>query len=367
MNELNGIFLRLSPQIGKSLAGLIWIQVPEEGVPADLLQFVRNALGNRDQSAQYYTPIDVEEPNWNGVRRAMEISVVKKLNEDLEKASKWRSLVKEFFINASKDSHGYYGVSPVEFGINQTEIIAYEKERVRRETEKKEITAYKEAVNEKLATELEAEIIKLCDAFEKSNTVDTTPIEALCKKLPRKYYQECWKLPMRNPAESRVKAAYELAGKRKDEIEAEKEKLFFVNAKIWIAEHGSERLKKIVELGLLDKSLGVYYSERLTNKLGAKWEFETGDEDWDKRINPELDELQALDEAKKISESATLYYQARTKHTSDCGDGDEYCENEDHIRRSCISMDTPFETLGKTKKTVVTYLSATRHGVVFVG
>jgi len=78
-------------------------------------------------------------------------------------------------------------------------------------------------------------------------------------------------------------------------------------ASYWIAEFGSSRLKKAVELGLLPKSMGAYRDERLNlERPGWSW-VERGDVLKDV-VNPSEADLDALANARKIDASSQLRF-----------------------------------------------------------
>lgn len=86
------------------------------------------------------------------------------------------------------------------------------------------------------------------------------------------------------------KAAAEEAVKR--EIEEER-----AAVAAWVQEHGSERLKKCAEAGMLDNCIGVYRAERLAKEIGpnARWDSDRYEDDGVR--NPSeaaLDQLLAL-------------------------------------------------------------------------
>lgn len=92
----------------------------------------------------------------------------------------------------------------------------------------------------------------------------------------------------------------------------------------WIAEHGSERLKLAIKLGLSVAVEKSYWSERLTAERPG-WRFESDDRGYDKHeeiIEPSLEVLQALEEAVKTDPAVELVYLV-TSHDSDCPRGDD--------------------------------------------
>ena len=78
-------------------------------------------------------------------------------------------------------------------------------------------------------------------------------------------------------------------------------------AEAWIAQSGSSRMKKAVELGLLQKSMGAYRDERLgLERPGWSW-IERGDH-LKEVVNPSEADLDALSAARKIDGSSQLRF-----------------------------------------------------------
>lgn len=85
-NSQNGIIINVDPSLGTARAGRIWIPVPAEGVPAELLAVeqdtqyahgyrpVRAALCTREQFEadrnRNHPALTVQSPDWNGVATA---------------------------------------------------------------------------------------------------------------------------------------------------------------------------------------------------------------------------------------------------------------------------------------------------------
>ncbi|MBD3262056.1 MAG: hypothetical protein GF334_10400 [Candidatus Altiarchaeales archaeon] len=66
----------------------------------------------------------------------------------------------------------------------------------------------------------------------------------------------------------------------------------------WIREHGSDRLKKALELNLLDKSDGLYKDERLGKEFpGWRWVEEIDEGGISEIRNPTLQALESFEEA----------------------------------------------------------------------
>lgn len=86
-----------------------------------------------------------------------------------------------------------------------------------------------------------------------------------------------------------------------------------IEAEAWLKEgHGSSRLRGIAEAGLLYLSLAVYRFERLAfERPELSWKFAT--EKTEEIRHPQLPELQALEEARKVSTTVELRF-LRRKH-----------------------------------------------------
>lgn len=98
------------------------------------------------------------------------------------------------------------------------------------------------------------------------------------------------------------RAAEELAKKRKlaaaQSAAAERD--------AWIRSHGSERLRKCLDLGMIETCGGIYRDERLALDFPG-WIMDGDDTEKESEIrNPSIKALAALEEARKISPDATL-------------------------------------------------------------
>ena len=75
----------------------------------------------------------------------------------------------------------------------------------------------------------------------------------------------------------------------------------------WVREHGSERLRKADELGLLHRCEGIYRDERLAlERPGWAWSLILGHSEDDDILNPTLEQLRALEAARKVAPFAVL-------------------------------------------------------------
>jgi hypothetical protein len=73
------------------------------------------------------------------------------------------------------------------------------------------------------------------------------------------------------------------------------------------SEHGSPRLRKALDLGLLDESNAVYRDERLEKEFPG-WRWETGDDEFQDIRNPSLKALEALETARMTIGEVYLYW-----------------------------------------------------------
>jgi hypothetical protein len=95
----------------------------------------------------------------------------------------------------------------------------------------------------------------------------------------------------------------------------------------WIRAHGSERLRKALELGLIESSLAVYREERLAHEYPG-WVIDNKETEKESEIrNPSLAALAALEEARKISPDACL---VKVRPNDD---------DEDHAWREAVRID----------------------------
>lgn len=142
-------------------------------------------------------------------------------------------------------------------------------------------------------------------------------------------------------AEARAKRQAEIeawkeAGQKK---KAEAEAARIAERDAWIAAHGSERLRKGLAAGLIDKLRGAYRSERIAHDLGADWASwdEVEDDEDNERINPTEPELDALLEARKRWPDPVLEVDLRSVRNSG-DDSDEASE-----WRPALMMRLPWE------------------------
>lgn len=84
----------------------------------------------------------------------------------------------------------------------------------------------------------------------------------------------------------------------------------------WIRAHGSERLRLALDLGEISNAWGAYRDERLAVERPG-WEWDHTDKE-DDRLNPSLDELRALAEARKTDPDVRLQSLPTDKEDEDC-------------------------------------------------
>lgn len=74
----------------------------------------------------------------------------------------------------------------------------------------------------------------------------------------------------------------------------------------WIREHGSERLRKCLDLGMIEACHAIYLGERREHDF-PDWGFTSGDTEEGCEVRyPTLEALQALEEARKVDKDAML-------------------------------------------------------------
>lgn len=83
-----------------------------------------------------------------------------------------------------------------------------------------------------------------------------------------------------------------IEAKRQAEIQAEAER------DAWVREHGSERLRKALELGELDCCQRAYENERLAAELPG-WQWDPPESRWNDPLNPSLQALEMLEKARQ--------------------------------------------------------------------
>lgn len=110
-----------------------------------------------------------------------------------------------------------------------------------------------------------------------------------------------------------------------DELMAEIKRRADAQVTAWVAEHGSERLRKIVRAGLLGSSLSVYRDERLAVEMGAGWEWDSDDYIDSDALNPTDAVVDRLLSVKEKFPAAELL---RTRTKADAMD-DPYADNDD--------------------------------------
>lgn len=87
----------------------------------------------------------------------------------------------------------------------------------------------------------------------------------------------------------------------------------------WIRAHGSERLRKCLDLGMVENCAGVYRDERLAHDYPG-WVIDCKDTEEESEIrNPSLEALAALEEARKIDMGASLVKVRRKANEYDDG------------------------------------------------
>jgi hypothetical protein len=118
-------------------------------------------------------------------------------------------------------------------------------------------------------------------------------------------------------AEEEAKAAQYREAKAAAEAAAE---AAAAETRAWVAEHGSSRLKKCSESGMLDSCMGIYRDERLALERPG-WQWDSNRLDDSEIHNPSEAALDALLEARKVDPEAELLKQ-RPK-------GDEYEDEDD--------------------------------------
>ena len=106
---------------------------------------------------------------------------------------------------------------------------------------------------------------------------------------------------------------------RRDDADARKRSLV-KSAEAWTLEHGSVRLRRALDLGVLDQSLGVYRDERLAlEHPGWRWVDKTDLASFNDILNPSEVELDVLAEAREWTPFAKLRWSGRPDNPEDGG------------------------------------------------
>ncbi len=85
------------------------------------------------------------------------------------------------------------------------------------------------------------------------------------------------------------------------------------DARAWVSEHGSSRLRKAADAKLLSESLGAYRDERLGYELGDSWKWRPQKHSVKGIVNPSEDALDALLIARERDPHANLWFETPTQ------------------------------------------------------
>jgi len=130
-----------------------------------------------------------------------------------------------------------------------------------------------------------------------------------------------------------------LERKREEEkrAKAAAQAAFLADAEDWIREHGSERLRAILDEGLLDGSLALYRAERLTAERPG-WIYDDnwcgGDVEHRDIRNPSMEALEALG----VARAAGIECELRWAHHGDSDDY-EYGDQLKYIREPILAAE----------------------------
>jgi hypothetical protein len=129
---------------------------------------------------------------------------------------------------------------------------------------------------------------------------------------------------LRRDRENERKVAAEKAEAERIEkkrVEQEEERKYREERESWVRVHGSTRLRKALELEILDTCDRVYLEERLAIELGKDWRFDGEDFDYIEARNPEetsIEELAKVIKHDYLSEAGLWTIKDKsTRHDSD--------------------------------------------------
>lgn len=83
----NGIALKVRASAGLPYAGIAWLQVPDDGVPVDLLPQVKRYLAVHGDALKIEEPLEVMEVSWEGVRKAVEGQLARRTERAIVEAT----------------------------------------------------------------------------------------------------------------------------------------------------------------------------------------------------------------------------------------------------------------------------------------
>lgn len=316
-NNRNGIHIRIDASAGTKYAGLHWIPVPEDGVPADLLPHVQRYLGRCEHSS-YAQILDVTAATWEGVRAAVESTAAKEAAEDAAKEAadtEWRRLVTAYLNGGPKPAHTL-DTEAGHFPPPDDLVTAIREEDQRRAAAAK--------------ADLSARVLTLLPRLEAGEGVLwRTSISLDDQKLS-------WGVGEIDPlVQQQIDQLVERRTREAKEAEEAEKARRLAERDAWIQEHGSERLKKAVAAGLVPRSHGVYTDERIRHELGPDWiQWASAPEPSSREHqNPEEHEIDALLLARET-------YGAGVELVSVGGEDDD---GERWAWRPALLMDAPWD------------------------
>jgi len=292
MEKQNCIALYLHPSLGLSRAGIYLLPVPAEGVPVDILDDVSPYL-TVDTGDYRVKTLDVTAPTWAAVKVAVEGNRARVSAEKAEKIAQrakstatWRERAAAYLAGASAE---------------KVELRVYSS------------TVYFDGAGESAALDISGEEVAsvrseearrgAADRAEKRATILAILPRVLGGEGQIEYHdlivdgRKYGKYLLTAEEESLVRAEATRRDIAERVAREAAEKAHAVERATWIAEHGSERLKKCVAQGFAHG--GIYDSERLAHDLPG-WELwsAVAENKTNSVINPDEASLDALIEAK---------------------------------------------------------------------
>lgn len=328
MTTTNGIHLYVRPSVGGTLAGHAWIPVPDDGVPADLVDDVGKYLGVSSTVSDWRGgTFVVDAPTWDSVRAEIErersASAARKAKEEARSAAalaEWRAAAAVYLAGGDR-------ANGLVIDCGQTPD---EREQIKAEDLRRHVALVAEK-----SREIESVIERLAGG---EGTLDTPGVRWY--EIDNRHVS--WAtddIDLELQRRLNVISSQRKADAERAEIAAKAR--FAAERDHWIREYGSPRLKKALDAGLSDKMRGVYRDERIACELGEdwiSWDTVDGGKDTD-RINPTESELDALLAAQAKWPKERLDLQIRSIWSNESNDE----EGEQSYWRPALMMRLPWD------------------------
>jgi hypothetical protein len=287
--QQNGIHLNVRATVGGTAAGQAWIPVPADGVPAEILPHVRTHLGERDGRPVSSGGFCVDAPTWESVLAevARDVAAEAKRTADAiaereRNTEDWRKRAAVYMAGGEDANNSLLAYT---YEASREEVRAVQAERDRR-TERAMVakTAEVESVIERLAGG--------------EGTLDTPAVSWL--EIGGKRISWSRNGGISADLQARIDQVSRQRAEQAKRDEAAAKRLAIAERNAWIVAYGSDRLKKGLATGMIDKMGSVYLDERIAHDLGKDWSnWQAAPEPkHNDRLNPDESELDALAEAR---------------------------------------------------------------------